>query len=554
MLSQFLLAVLLFGAAYLPAQSVDTLLLSVDTTLEISALTVKAKPIEYGELATAELSQMDVYLDPAAKADPLLAVQALPAATTEAETANISLRGSIVGATGVYLNGVPLRSAVRIDQTNGLGQFSIFGQLPLEGITVYAAAPPVGFSQAAAGAVVVETAADRPERPLTSLSLHLAGGGASHRRTVGERGSLTAYANVGTLAPFRFLNGRRIEAVQRSRSVDGMLSYRHELGKGGSVQLTYLGFRESYKYEHTMEDGSPLNIEQEKDRHLAVVNYRQLLNKDWTLAVDYGGDYHRPDFRVGDDRYAFRRDAQYGATYVERRVTGSTLRVGVAANQYASETTPRQLYEPYAQAQFRLHPKLLAGGGTKLVHGTYDGTTRLTTQASLRYQLTDRQRLYLSGGRFHQYLPPDRNLEDWSWFESRQLALEYAYEGDRWSGGGAGFLKTDVLAGHPTRLNGGELWGRFQAGGFDARLAANTFGQLRGRLRYEFGLGWTTGLAYTAWQQTERDYHRVDVSLNKLFLVGDRMLIVYATINNLADRDNVGFSRRLVFFGGVLQY
>ena len=198
--------------------------------------------------------------------------------------------------------------------------------------------------------------------------------------------------------------------------------------------------------------------------------------------------------------------------------------------------------------------KLLAGGGAKIVHGAYDGITRLTTQASLRYQLADRHRLYFSGGRFHQYLPPDRNVEDWSWFESRQLALEYAYKGERWSGGGAGFLKTDLLAGASTQLNGGELWVRYKKNGVDIRVAANTFGQLRSRLRYEFGTGWTAGLALTSWQQTERDYHRVDASLNKLFLVGERVLIVYANVNNLLDRDNGGFSRRLVFFGGVLQY
>jgi hypothetical protein len=53
-------------------------------------VTVRAPKITYGELASTKINQLDVYLNPAAKADPLLAVNSLPAATNPDETANVS--------------------------------------------------------------------------------------------------------------------------------------------------------------------------------------------------------------------------------------------------------------------------------------------------------------------------------------------------------------------------------------------------------------------------------------------------------------------------------
>ena len=80
---------------------------------------VTAKPLIAEEFKYVKIQKMQIYTNPAAKADPILAVNSLPAATTIDESANISLRGSSPQETGVILNGIPLYQAVRYTQLNG---------------------------------------------------------------------------------------------------------------------------------------------------------------------------------------------------------------------------------------------------------------------------------------------------------------------------------------------------------------------------------------------------------------------------------------------------
>ncbi|MEM6769099.1 MAG: carboxypeptidase-like regulatory domain-containing protein, partial [Bacteroidota bacterium] len=371
----------------------------------IEALTVRARRIRDGELASERIGQMDIYLNPAAKADPLLAVNTLPAATNPDETANVSFRGSPTAATGVYLNEVPIRSAVRIDQSNGVGQFSIFGQIPMREVQVYPSSPPVNFSQTSAGAVGLYTSTDLPTKREYGLSLSMAGMGLAHNRPLGKKSGVRMYLNYSNLSAFRFANQQGLPELQRSRAVDGAVQFVSQPSQRTDVQFFYLGFRESYRFT-TRTPYYTGDFEQEKPRHLAVLNWRWRGDK-WTWRFNQSADWERATFQLGNIQTIPRRFTGHLATHGRYERDGFSLQVGAALNHYDDfvngtfplvdyelrpedpagsyqQTTNHQLAEVYAYGQWRLGEDWLLGAGIKPVTELAKGNIYPTVQAALR--------------------------------------------------------------------------------------------------------------------------------------------------------------------------
>jgi hypothetical protein len=561
------------------AQTIDTSELTLSTTAE--ALTVRAARIPHGELATTQITQMEIYLNATAKADPLLAVNSLPAATNPDETANVSLRGSPAEATGVYLNGVPLRSAVRIDQSNGVGQFSLFRQVPIRELRVYPSSPPLPFSQASAGVVAIETAFERPTMVQQAVNVNVAGIGYQHTRPVGERGVLRGYVNASDLTAFTALNGDRLEDLRESRAVDGMLSYARR-GKGGNgLQLFYLGFDERYVYDYRTDVAAD-RFEQRKPRHLGVVNYDWSAG-DWSYRVNQLLDWEKPRFRWSRQDLTVERTTNHTAFHAERRTPGLTLQYGSAVNNYFDPGDHHYLAEAYAYVQRRTGPWLF-GGGVKPV---YDGEPAVNVQAAARLQLQD-HRIHLSGGSHSQLLGPGRLSPRWQRLRIEQLALEHRFRAGDWTAESAVYAKREAY----------ELEGRVSVIGAESQLtyaaapwlasvaitSVRSRGELptrrdipvaaRANLQYNLG-GWTAGLSYRGRSGTVLDplsveeferlpyYRRLDASISRTFLVGSGALIVYVNANNLLDTMNVNYysfrgeeyySRRVIFFGAVYNW
>ncbi|MEO1256700.1 MAG: carboxypeptidase-like regulatory domain-containing protein, partial [Bacteroidota bacterium] len=105
--------------------------------IEGETVVVTAKPLISEEFKYVEIKKLEIYTNPAAKADPILAVNSLPSATTTDESANISLRGSSPIETSIYFNNVPIYDAVRYSQLNGIGTFSIFNTDIIKNVTVF---------------------------------------------------------------------------------------------------------------------------------------------------------------------------------------------------------------------------------------------------------------------------------------------------------------------------------------------------------------------------------------------------------------------------------
>ncbi|CAH1001875.1 hypothetical protein LEM8419_02783 [Neolewinella maritima] len=569
------LPVLLYG------QPTDTTSYPLSTTAE--PLTVTASRIPHGELATIRLSQLDIYRNATAKADPLLAVNTLPAATNPDETANVSLRGSPAEATGIYLNGVPLRSAVRIDQSNGVGQFSLFRQLPLRQLRVYPSNPPLQFSQASAGAVAIETDYARPGGTARSLSLNLVGVGYSHVQAVGETGALRGYVNASDLTAFRAVNGRKLTDLRASRSVDAMLSYAVKDKQQRTLQLFYLGFLESYRYDYRGADTAG-QFGQRKPRHLGIVNY-DWQGSGWTWRASQLLDWEKPTFAFDGQTLVVERFTSHTGIHAERRTPGLTLQWGGATNHYFDPGGHTHTTEAYAYVQHRTGPWLL-GGGLKPVYA--DGAA-LNVQLAGRLEL-GRSRIHLTAGSHTQLLAPGPNFLGWQRLRIRQLAVDYLRRWSDWELEAAAYTKrerygnrqTVAVAGAETQLtyrSGNWLVGlglvtvRSRAETVPTRRDIPLSG--RGRLQWN-AAGWSAGLHYRARSgKVEEslmpgtvpdrypDYQRLDASITKTLITKLGGVILYANANNLLDTRNVSYysyrgeeyySRRVVFFGAILSW
>ena len=120
---------------------------------DMETVTVRASSLAAEEFSIKKIEQLEIYTNPNAKADPLLAVNSLPAATTLDESANISLRGSSPAQTGIFLNDVPVYDAVRFAQLNGIGTFSIFNASIIQALQVFPSNPPLEFGNTSAGLI-----------------------------------------------------------------------------------------------------------------------------------------------------------------------------------------------------------------------------------------------------------------------------------------------------------------------------------------------------------------------------------------------------------------
>jgi len=285
------------------------------------------------------------------------------------------------------------------------------------------------------------------------------------------------------------------------------------------------------------------------------------------------------------------------------------------SGDYVAETASR-LWEAYGYGQFRLGDKWLLGAGVKPI--VQPGTDKLlyTAQTSLRFRPGDHHRVNLGGGRFSQYLAPGPESREWRWLQLDQLALEYEFKKAAWTVEAAVYAKREHYAATPDlRVRGGEFRVRYENDGWmawaggalaqsrsvgdDIPTARDVPFLARTQVQRVFGEQWTLGLAAT-WRRGRyflpvlgRDpidgrpelftpifaapdagdrypnYRRVDVSVSKVLLVGDRQLILYANVNNLLNTENVRayaydgsfsersaevYSRRIVFLGGMLRW
>ncbi|MEL7248735.1 MAG: TonB-dependent receptor [Bacteroidota bacterium] len=443
--------------------------------------------------ATEQLNRLDIYLNPAAKADVLLAVNSLPAATNPDETANVSLRGSPYEATGVFLNNIPLYDAVRLDQPNGIGQFSIFNTSTVTGLEVHPSNPPLHLGQAASGAVSIRTS-DQIRSKARALNLHLAGGGLQYSQPVGKKSGLLAYANYGNQSFLKGANPNALEDIGYFRSFDGAAYFTHAFSERTQVRYFQLWISERYSYRLTSGRFRGF-FNQNKDRQLHILNFNHRV-RSWRFEWNQGFNWSKAHYELGNILTNLRQ-TDYHGNFMAHWRSGAwngtlaahyTLRQQKSAGTFPlyngawEDTDPSDSYEQEGRmrtpefAAFAKRPlgqKFVLGLGSRLGYDATEDRTLWAAQAHLLYPINKRQSLTLAGGRYYQLTYPRGGSLSLQYNRSYQLALDWQYEHQRWSAQAAVYRHWGQWQSQNNAIYGAEGLLRYQAYPFQFWLSAS---------------------------------------------------------------------------------
>ncbi|MEO9482408.1 MAG: carboxypeptidase-like regulatory domain-containing protein [Ekhidna sp.] len=254
---------------------------------------VTAKPLIAEEFKYMEIKKLDIYTNPAAKADPILAVNSLPSSTTTDESANISLRGSSPLETGVFLNNVPIYDAVRYSQLNGIGTFSIFNTSIIKGVTVFPGNPSLEFGNVTSGVISMQTDDQVLDGNANSLVVSLANIGYSREQKINKNQSLKLFTNWQPSGPIKLLNEQALESIKTFTSNDlGLYWY----GNSEALSWKILSYSVIEGYQFNFEHPSYTGIfDQEKQRSFLISSIEKPV-AGGSLSINNGMSYSNGDY------------------------------------------------------------------------------------------------------------------------------------------------------------------------------------------------------------------------------------------------------------------
>ncbi len=452
----------------------------------VQEVVVKAKRMIAEEFAIKQMSKLDVYLNPNAKGDPLLAINSLPASTSNDETANISLRGSPASETGIYLNNVPIHDAVRLDQQNGVGQFSIFNTSMIQSLKVFPGNPPLEFPGATSGAVALYTR-DRQIQNQSSVYLSLVGGGISGSRRIGKNTQLTGYLSQSFHQGLKSLNAKAMKSIHSFQSTDAGIYLLHRFNARSLLKIFNFGISEGYKYNFRHPSWEGL-FTQQKKRNMTIANY----SYQWDharLEWNQGLNYSKAQYATGNiDNTIKDFDVFTGLNYHFFKGKWS-VKSGVSLDNRSSKVKgayPHYFYalapehpssnfqsterigilESFIYGKYRVLPKLVFGAGLRMQPGLGDLEAYWSKQLNLSYELTDQQNLTASLGQYFKYLLPNEESDSKHIVESQQVTLDYQFKEDAWTAQAAIYYKKSTSLHLDNEIYGGELFLGFQDGVF----------------------------------------------------------------------------------------
>ncbi|HEX8657186.1 MAG TPA: TonB-dependent receptor [Hymenobacter sp.] len=415
----------------------------------LAQVEVTAKRPIAEDFIVRELNYLQIVTNPAAAADPLLAVRTLPAATNTDESASISLRGSDPSQTGIYLNNVPIYDAVKFAQLSGLGTFGIFSVDLVKSVLVFPSNPPLEFGNAGAGLISLNTD-EQPRARFLQASLGLANSGLLVGTPVGKRGMLKAYANGQDGRLLRAVNPASFRQLPRLGLVDGGLHLATKIGEYGTLKAFAYGVAEQYAYR--VQNGPVKDLYQYRNRRgFYTLSYEQAWARA-DLALAQGQSLRRANDALGAYRTARRGHDAYAAVHYRRYWTDAfSTRVGLSYDERrlnvdgefavspasAGPAQPltyaatfgrgRTLWDAYQYTKLRRGP-WTSGLGLRLnalprpAQPSY-----LSAQLNLRRDLDARQFLNLSGGQYTATAAPEALQFPYLRTRTRQLALDYCY-------------------------------------------------------------------------------------------------------------------------------
>lgn len=466
-----------------------TIRLRTDDNL-IKEVVVKADKLIAREFTTARIEKLDIYLNPNSKADALRAVDALPASTNTEESANISLRGSSPAETGIFLNNVPLDDVVRFDQTNGVGQFSIFNTAMIESVNIFPSNPPVEFGNATAGVVALYTDENIPDKS-NSLSINLVGISGLMSRNISTKTGIVAYANWNTHKALEFLNPTAFDNLNSFRTADAGLYIIHKFSDKTTFKVFNFSLSEGYDFalKHPSFSG---NFEQKKWRNLSVANLVHKRDKsrwEWNQSFNiskasYAGgnidiNEHNFDWYQAlqglyfTDKFSLKGGLSAKMDKVTSNGQFSSYSYALAPEQPATNFDQTDILfvpEAFIYGKCNLSKKWILGGGLRAHPRTNDEPAYLNAQANANWRFAKGHSFTFAGGQYRKVQIAEGDNTR-SLLKSQQISIDYKWFNENWTIQAATYLKDNTQGIIQNPIRGVEFFTSYKKGNFTGSVS-----------------------------------------------------------------------------------
>lgn len=569
--------------------------------IQAGEVIISAKPLVAEEFKYIEIKKLDIYTNPAAKADPILAVNSLPSATTTDESANVSLRGSSPIETGIFLNNVPIYDAVRYSQLNGIGTFSIFNTAIISDVTVFPGNPPLEFGNTTSGVISLKTDEQILKDNTNSFALSLANIGYSREQKINERNSLKLFSNWQPSAAIKVVNETALSEIESFESLDLGLYWYGSNEKSNWKILNYSNLEGyQFKFRHPSFNGI---FDQSKKRSFLVSSLERKLKKGTlsfgnNLSVS-NGDYAYSSVAFNVKKYDVFGGVNYlisnekfswktGLSFDHRKseVMGNFHQVSYALREdnpteNFESTTKVRILEGYTYFKYFLSESLVLGSGLRKNVPFKGQKNYLSRQINVAFN-ENFWTITLGQGKYFKNGLRENSGESFS-TESTQASLDIKYEKPSYQIALSIFDKENAIDSGSYIAKGAEIFANYR---FSSKFSASTSLTwldasskdldnyqydlsyfIRGNLAYSPGKFWTIetilvareGLPYSAINSSVYDaelevyepiysdqedrlstYSNVSLSVSKVFAISEKLNIIgFASLNNIFDKKNV---------------
>jgi hypothetical protein len=521
--------------------------LAIPTTCEVTVflmpvagaldeVVIQAERLIAEEFTINTISKLEIYTNPSAKADPLLAVNSSTSSTTLDESANISLRGSSPAETGIFLNNVPINDAIRYAQLNGIGTFSIFNTALIKQVQVYPGNPPIEFGNTTSGLVALSTDDVIPKKNTNTISASLASFGFYTQRKITANSSLTAFSNVQPSAILRWFNPSALTRIKKFNTIDLGIHYLARLSERTMLKIFNYSNVESFLYD-AISPSYRGDFNQDKLRNYTVTNLRHRwrnaeisLNNGISFSkskFSYSSlnvDLHQRDFFMSANYcyYGTKSELKAGLSYDYRgsSFAGTYPRYDFAiSSEFPTDTASfaqsANLPEVYFYGKHYIAPKLIAGVGFRKSLPFQDQSQFLSGQININYKPSTPWNIILSAGRYNK-IQISREGEIIPFLiGTHQYSLDVSYTHARLESSISLFSKHGKQNSTTTEITGMEVYGRYRftpqlrgqlsltslkaletTAGISKSSPYNIHYFLRGNLEYKFAGTWTTTIAF----------------------------------------------------------
>lgn len=433
---------------------------------EIEKVIVIARDPISEKFSVKKIGKMQIYLNPAANADPLKAIATMPASTNIDETANPSLRGASADRSRVYLNGSPILNPVRFSRNDGLGNFSLFNTEIIQKQYVYASNPPLIFGNSSGGLVEIQTN-NKLNKDAYQFSIGLLNAGAMANKKWSENSFTQIYSNYQFGEGFIALNRKNLEQLRYFKTFDLGINTHIHIDKNLIFNTFNYFIDEKYNFLNRQ-----LKFEENTDylgkRFFSVNNLDYYSGKSkirWTSMFDYSHsqiyfgnlDTKMTNFQQFNSLnirtlFSTKFHLQYGvdASVFETKYKGKVPQYFYALSSQSPyfEIDRNEIFhfvEPFLYANYNISSKFGISSAIRkniLIHRKSESF--MSYQFSANYRINSEHQFIFGMGKYHSYSSSNHLSQEYKTLKSNQIAIDYSYENSDFQLSSALFYKKDL--------------------------------------------------------------------------------------------------------------